>query len=494
MTRRRTLVALLSLLVLPGRALAVEAQYLEGHPLARHLRVAAPPIPAPGPPPAAPVPPASTWLEAAPDTGMGPTPVTTSRMSLPAAVSQAVERSPSVRSAIWGQAVARRDVSLAEAARMPVVRATGLVKDSNLSERYLLLGPVGEILSDIAADSAAIAGVSAQVPLYLGGLLTATASAARAGEEAAGVMRRLAVQETIYRTVEAYLDVLVESNAVKLEERRLEQKDHEIRTARERATERFALQQQVLALELQANETRQDRLEAQNRLGLARSRLLNELGLPSTSTVDIDPRVGLRDLPPDLEVAVERARRGNLRLAAMVAQIQAAKDKVGIAGADEKPSLNLQWDYYHTRPFQNPDDSYDNWEVKLLGQIRLFDGGQSHHKRIRAVEELRQLEVQAASVRQQVELGVRQAWARYTEAQGLLGTLDDSIRLAREMLRFIEERVAARVLLEDSLLKARVDLLDAQQTKFFVHAALLKARAALLLAMGDLTPDAVVGP
>ena len=314
------------------------------------------------------------------------------------------------------------------------------------------------------------------------------------GERAARLQKKAAIQQAIYNTIAAFLDVLVETNAVKLEHRRLVQKTHEIATLKEKATEKFALQQQVLALELEANEFRQDRLKRQNDLVIARSKLLNELGLPSSTPIEIDPRVGIDEIPYDIETIVERARRNNINLLLLLAKVQAAKEKVGIASADERAQVSLNYDYYHTHPFDNPDNNYETWEVKLQGTIKLFDGGQAHQKRIKSIEELRRTEVELTSARQEVELRTREAYARYKEAEKLLASLDDNIRLAREMLRFVEERVAARVLLKDALLKAQVDLLDAQQAKFFVQAMLLKARAALFLLTGELTAGKVAGP
>ena len=419
---------------------------------------------------------------------------TTIQLTLPQAVGKTITANLSIKSASWGVKIASRDVKAALAARMPVVRFNGQAKDSNFGDRWLSLGQIGETLRDINADTAGIAGVGLQVPIYLGGLLPATERAARAGERAARLQKKAAIQQAIFNTIEGFLDVLVETNAVKLEHRRLVQKNHEIATLKEKATERFALQQQVLALELEANEFRQDRLKRQNALVIARSKLLNELGLPTNTPIEIDPRVGIDEIPYDLETMVERARRNNINLLLLLAQVQAAKEKVGIAAADERAQISLNYDYYHTHPFDNPDNDYETWEVKLQGTIKLFDGGQAHQKRIKALEELRRSEVQLTAARQEIELRTREAFARYQEAQKLLTSLDDNIRLAREMLRFVEERVAARVLLKDALLKAQVDLLDAQQAKFFVQAMLLKARAALFLLTGELTAGKVAGP
>jgi len=456
-------------------ARAVDQRYLVNFPPGQHLPP--PPLDVPAP------------LASAP-----PTRPATMQLTLPQAVGAAVEKNPAILSAAWGTKIAGRDVQVALAARMPVLRLNGQAKDSNFGDRWLLLGQIGETLRDINADSAAIVGVGMQVPLYLGGLLSASERMARTGERAARLQQQAAVQQVVYDVIDAFLDVLVESNAVKLEERRFDQKMHEITTAREKATERFALQQQVLALELEANEIRQDRLEHQNKLALARSKLVNELGLPSSTPVEVDPRIGLHELPYDLDTLVERARRNNLQLQQALAQIQAAKENVGIATADEKAQVSLNWDYYHTHPFDNPDNDYESWEVKLQGTIKLFDGGQAHQKRVKAIDQLRKAEVELTAARQRVELATREAYTRYEEANKLLARLDDNIALAREMLRFIEERVAARVLLKDALLKAQVDVLDAQQAKFFVHAMVLKARAALFLLVGELTPGKVAGP
>ena len=466
---------LLFLFLFSNYCFAVERQYIVNFPPGQNL-----------PPP--------PINKAIPVVSREPSKESTVELTLPSAVGRAVQGNLSIKAASWGIKIAERDVKAATAARLPVVRINAQAKDSNFGDRWLQLGQIGETLRDINADTAGIAGIGLEVPLYVGGRLPASERLARAGEEAARLRKKTAIQQSIFNTISAYLDVLVKNNAVKLEQKRLAQKKHEIMTAREKATERFALKQQVLALELEANEFRQDELKHHNELLIAKGKLRNELGLTSSTPIDVDARVGLVDLGYDLETLVDRARRNNLQIRLLLTQVRAAKERIGIAAADEKAQVSLAYDYYHTHPFDNPDNDFETWEVKLQGTIKLFDGGRGHQKRIKSIESLRKLEVELSSARQSVELRTREAFARYREAQKRLSSLDDNIRLAREMLRFIRERVKARVLLKDALLKAQVDLLEAQQAKFFVQAMLLKARATLFLLIGELGPSKVAGP
>ena len=419
------------------------------------------------------------------------TPVKAMEISLKKAIGMINDGNPTISSAEQEIRMARRDKQAASAARMPVFSLQAMAKDTNVGERWLDLGVTGELIRDINADSAAIGGVKMEVPIYLGGLLDSSEKMAEKGEAIAKINKKRVVQQTIYNVISYYLDILVEQNAVKLEETRFEQKMQEIHTAKEKASERFALKQQVLALELEANEIRQDRLTHQNNLKIARNKLLNELGLSSDVPLQVSPKVGILEISYTENEAVKIAAKQNPNLQILFEKTGLAREQINLAASDEKPKINFNWAYFHTYPFENPDNQYDEWEATLQGKINIFDGGRARNKRLKEVESLRKEEVNLKSATQQIELRLREAFNRYREAKKLLKSLDDNIALAREMLRFVDERVTARVLLKDALLKAQVDLLDTQQAKFVVHATLLKARAAIYMLTGDLTVDRI---
>ena len=415
------------------------------------------------------------------------------KLSLKKAISMVTDENPSISEAEYEIKMARRDKRAAGAARMPVFSIQAMAKDTNVGDRWLEFGELGEAIRDINADSAAIGGIGMEVPIYLGGLLDSSERMAAHGEEIAILNKKRVVQQTLFNVILSYLDVLVEKNAVKLEDSKYDQKMNEINTAREKASERFALKQQVLALELNANEIRQDRLRHQNRLKIAQNRLLNELGIKAGTPIDISPRVGISDITISENIAIDTAVKNNFNLKILLEQTALAREQINIAASDEKTKINFNWAYFHTYPFDNPDNQYDEWEAKLQGKINIFDGGRARHKRVKEIQNLRKEEVRLKSATQEVELKVREAFFQYKEAKKLLKSLDDNIALAREMLRFVDERVSARVLLKDALLKAQVDLLETQQAKFAVHATLLKARSAIFLLTGELTMDKVAG-
>jgi outer membrane protein TolC len=415
----------------------------------------------------------------------------TLQLTLRKAIAMIADTNPSINAANLDIKMAQREMSAASGARMPAISLQAMAKDTNVGDRWLEFGELGENIRDLNADSAAIAGVVVDVPIYLGGLLDSTERIAKRGEKLARLNKKIVIQQTIYNVISEYLDILVEQNAVKLEDSRYEQKIHEIDTAKEKANERFALKQQVLALELEANEIRRDKLTHQNNLRISRNKLLNELGISPDMTIEVDPRVGISEIIGSEKDAIKEAFKNNLNLQMLMEKIGIAREKINIEASKEKTNISFNWAYFHTYSLDNPDTQYDEWEAKLQGKINIFDGGRTRNNRFKEIENVKKEEVQLKDASQKVELSVREAFSRYSEASKLLKNLDDNIALAREMLRFVDERVSARVLLKDALLKSQVDLLEAQQSKFAVHATLLKARAAIYLLTGELTVDKV---
>lgn len=439
---------------------------------------------------------ATGLIVAPPETGPGmlaedPKPAITpgDSLSLARCAQMAAGIHKDIRRADLELQIADQKIHEASTARLPRIYLSTLFKDSNFSERLEPLGNIGELISDVAANSAWSAGMVMEMPIYHGGKLHTLEQMAATGKKAARLQRMQAVQDVLLQVADAYLNILVLENDVKLQDRKLESKALEVATTRQKVRSQEALRQQVLALELEADEIRQDRLKALNAKVLARARLSKLLGLSITEGWSLRPQVQLSELRENLQDFLARVKKGNLKLKLLAEQINQARHEVAVAHAAEEPQINLKWDWMHNHPFERPENATDAWNFYVVANYDIFDGGRAVARKRGRRKQVDQAKLGLERAWEEVEIGTIQAYNAYVETAKLIRLVDKNIELAHENLRFVQEKYDARILLRNDLIQGQVKLLQAQQNRFTLLAALLRARARLFHLAGELTLD-----
>ncbi|MCO5168731.1 MAG: TolC family protein [Planctomycetes bacterium] len=302
--------------------------------------------------------------------------------------------------------------------------------------------------------------VSLIVPIYSFGRVENVYDARTLGVEVAqlGLDRErqsleFAVRQGYFRVLEAQKIAAVVRQSIEVVELQLE-------IARDFLEQDLVAKNDVLAVELQLAERRQELIQAENNILLARSTLNRLMGVDVNAPTQLEDVLEVDLWPPDLLAAMRMAVDKRPDLAALRRQIEIAQAEYRATRADLFPRIYAFGSYNYTS-----DDFQlnQNW---LSGgaaiEWPIFDGGVTY-TRLRRQERLIEEAIDRRSEQvDDVVLDVKQAVLNVQEAGQRLEVARRAIQLAEENLRITRDQygqglvTSADVLLEeDRLSRAR---------------------------------------
>lgn len=411
------------------------------------------------------------------------------------AVETALENSPEARIALHRLAAARALVEQARSQLWPHVSLSGGYTQTNSP-----MLAFGSILNQRAFDFGldfnhpgtidnlnATAAVSLQV--YSGGRVEAGVRAARAGVAAAEHEARAVRHELIAGTVAAYLNVLKAREAVAAVEAGVRAYEAAVAQGRARREAGQLLQADLLSLEVQLAQTRENLITARHSEALAERAFLYILGMEADSgpielTAD-DPALASLAVPESMDFS---RRPELLRLRE---NERAAAELLRVARAGRHPGVNLVGSVQHDRGWDTDADG-TSWMAGVAVQLDVFDGGATTGR----IREAEARLAEAVAMRRKVELGlgleVERARLRLAEAQERLAVSATAVMQAEESAALSRARFAEGALLTADLIGVEGRLIEARMRRAVAEAderiALVELRRAVGLEPFEL-PD-----
>jgi outer membrane protein TolC len=201
-------------------------------------------------------------------------------------------------------------------------------------------------------------------------------------------------------------------------------------------------------------------LQSQNQVRTAQLQLLRAMGERPNSDFDLtDPLAPAALTAETPDEAVALAMRNRPELKAEDQRVQAARLFFAGSKAERLPSLQAFGNYGDngTSSFLVPTHA-----VGVQLQVPLFDGGRRSSHREFAASQLRQTEIQAKDLRDQIEFDVRVALDNLASAREQLRAAEESLRLAQEEIELARLRFEAQVTTQIDVVNAQTELADAR--------------------------------
>ncbi|HNV70997.1 MAG TPA: TolC family protein, partial [Candidatus Ozemobacteraceae bacterium] len=308
------------------------------------------------------------------------------------AVALALEYSPFMKAMTAGSQVAREKIGEAQAMNRAKI-AVG-VTDSTTDSPMLAFGSKLNQQRITAADfdparlndpdytNNLQAGLQVVQPLYLGGMDRHAVSAARKGLQAQELDREQATQDVIFRTIEAYLNVILARESVSVAERAVEASKESLRNTSAAYEANQAVQSDVLQAQVHHSQNEETLLRMQNQYRLAREGLATVLGV---TTVE-EYRLNMPFLQQECQTCKEEA--GELLKEALAErsdyrklshQMEAAGHMEKMARGTVRPHVAIG-----TRLEHNSRDLSRSGHANALFFARMDwnigDGGEARHK------------------------------------------------------------------------------------------------------------------
>ncbi len=388
-------------------------------------------------------------------------------LSVEEAVRAAWSGHEGLRASAAGAAAARADAERASWARLPTVSLSA--RAVRTDEPMMVFGTKldqGRItqadfdpakLNHPSAIGALGAGVTVQVPLYLGGRLSAGARSADAmarAEEASHARRR---DELAAGVVEVYFATQVADQGLRYADELVVQAIETERFVRERAAQGLALEADVARASAFRAQAQAERAGAAQRLGSARSGLALLAG-PAAAEAELTSPIASLDRPEQGEAPRERADLAAARL-----QQDAAREGVTAARGNLLPALFAQASAETLRtPNLAEGQAWTSVGLLLRWDLSLADG--------RALAAAR---ARAEAAGNALAWKTREAARETDEARRAIEASDLRVRAAEEAVQAAAQARALRESRHRQGLLPLTDVLDAQ-------AALAGSRALLL--------------
>ena len=381
--------------------------------------------------------------------------------------------------------VANYDKQAALTKYFPQVSAMGTYmrnqKDINLLDDKTVAG-LGKLLPiDVGAfthldiQDVWLGNVSLVQPVFMGGKIIAYNQITKYAKELAQSMNDLKLQDVIYKTDEAYWQVVSLVNKKKLADSYvslLRKMDTDVQALIE---EGVATQVDGMSVRVKLNQAEMAQTKVDNGLALSRMALAQLCGLPLEESLALADE-NIESLPESASstgsYSVEEAFINRQELKSLDYAVRIYKKKEKIALAEHLPSVALTANYLITNP--NSFNGFKNdfggmFNVGVAVQVPISGWWEGTYKRnaARAETHIKQLELDDA--KEKIELQVNQSVYKVNEAGKKLTASSRNKEKAEENLRhatigFEEGVIPALNLMEaqTAWVEAQSDLIDAQ--------------------------------
>lgn len=381
--------------------------------------------------------------------------------------------------------VAGYDKQAALTKYFPQVSAMGTYmrnqKDINLLDDKTVAG-LGKLLPiDVGAfthldiQDVWLGNVSLVQPVFMGGKIIAYNQITKYAKELAQSMNDLKLQDVIYKTDEAYWQVVSLVNKKKLADSYvslLRKMDTDVEALIE---EGVATQVDGMSVRVKLNQAEMAQTKVDNGLALSRMALAQLCGLPLEESLALADE-NIESLPESTSssgsFSVEEAFINRQELKSLDYAVRIYKKKEKIALAEHLPSVALTANYLVTNP--NSFNGFKNdfggmFNVGVAVQVPISGWWEGTYKRnaARAETHIKQLELDDA--KEKIELQVNQSVYKVNEAGKKLTASSRNKEKAEENLRhatigFEEGVIPALNLMEaqTAWVEAQSDLIDAQ--------------------------------
>ena len=407
--------------------------------------------------------------------------------TLDRAVATALAQSPDIKIARQRIEAAQAMIEQAGSAWMPQVMLQGRYTDTNNS-----MMAFASILNQRAFSSGLDFNHPGQIDnlnttgtvaynLYSGGRATAGRNAARAGSHAAEQDARATQNQLGVEVVKTYLNIRKAREAVAAIEAGVKAYEAGVAAARARFDAGQMLKADLLSLEVQLAQTRENLSSARHGAALAERGFLFVLGLEATAEpVELaadDPSLARLAPPGTLDFSQRPELLG------LQDRIRAAEAMGRAARGNRQPTVNAFASYQYDQGWKL-DRHADSWLAGVSVDLNVFDGGRTSGKIRQSSAELAQAKEMLRKTTLGIGLEVEQARLAHDDARERLAVTAQAVEQAEESAALSRARFEKGALLTADLIGVESRRIEARMRRAVATADERFALADLRRALG----------
>jgi outer membrane protein TolC len=252
---------------------------------------------------------------------------------------------------------------------------------------------------------------------------------------------RQSVQNALVESViKAYYNALLAEEHIKIARESVSSVETQLRMMRVRYEGGGALKSDILSLEVRLARAREDLVRARNNRSLAIAALANLLGLDPDSTLVLKSGEALvTELPKDYRTGVPYALAHRPELRGARLRIIQARMDLDAARAEYLPRLDGEARYYMDDPDMTFETGRANWTAGVILNWDVFTGLSTKAKMKRKTNVLEEMLAVDRKTTLAVQLDLKTAYLRLSEARARVAVTDASVAQAEESLRLVKK-------------------------------------------------------
>ncbi|MDH7598248.1 MAG: TolC family protein [Sedimentisphaerales bacterium] len=336
------------------------------------------------------------------------------------------------------------------------------------------------------------AGLQVRQPIYRGGAIAAAIRAAQLYAYLTDHTVRQVVQMTIFEVASNYNEALLAQHLYDVSRDAVRSAEAHLEDVKAKASQGLASRFDVLRAEVDVSNFRAEMIQQQNRLHLAKARLLKAMGVSQQADIALTDQLTYEPIRPVLEEAVRIAHMNRPDLYAAELGLRLQEEALRVAKSRYWPTIDAVFNYSWARPdpHYSTDTWGDQWTAGLQLEVPIFDGFAREGKIRQEKAALQKRRLELLNAEETTLLEIQQALLSLRDAEQLVESQQLNLQRAEEGLRLAEVGYREGVNTEVEVVDARAALTRARGLYYQATYAHTMARLMLQRAMGILGPGA----
>ena len=309
--------------------------------------------------------------------------------------------------------------------------------------------------------------------LYSGGKLEAIIEQAEADQTIAENDLKKKAHEIIFQVTQAYYGVLQAEGIKKVSEQALTQINAHLDSSQAILEEGMIAPIDLNRIKSQKSNLEHNLIKAENGYKLAIYNLNSIMGIELENIIQLQNNLSYEPCNIKLDEALENSVQYRPEIKNLQQQRFMTEKMVEIAKSNKKPQIVM-----------NLESGLSGWQVAVIGEVPIFDGGVNESKIKQAEINLSQVDLSEEQAKQMIELEVRSAYLNMKEAEKLIKVTEQGIENSLESFRIAQVKYNEGIATNTEVIDAQSALIEADTNHLNALFDYNTNRAALIKAMG----------
>jgi outer membrane protein len=280
-------------------------------------------------------------------------------------------------------------------------------------------------------------------------------------------------QEVIYQVTQAYYGVLQAEGLKKVSEQAVTQINSHLETSQALLAEGIIAPIDLNRIKSQLSNLKYNLIRAENGYELAIYNLNSVMGIDLETIVQLQNNLSYEPCEITLSEAIESSTQYRPEINNVEQQRIIMEGMVDIAKSNKKPQVVV-----------NLESGLSGWQVAVMGEVPIFDGGINDAKIRQAEINLSQVDQSEKQVEQLIEFEVRSAYLKMKEAEKLIKVTEHGIEDSMESFRIAQVKYNEGIATNTEVIDAQSALIEAETNHLNALYDYNTNYAALIKAMG----------